>query len=287
MSVDTLRVESAGFGGSLQDRGRFGWRRFGVPCSGCMDDHAADWANRLLDNPPTAVLLEIQFQGLRFTILEDAWVAITGADLGCNVDTWRAVRLAQGDVVHFPQSKDGLWAYVAVEGGFAAEIVLGSRSAYPRGNLGRSLNSGDVLARFTQHSFALPKGVASRVAPWTEQRKYTHQPILRVWPGPQWHAFTAEDQETFFNASWSITSQSDRVGYRLTGPRLEATPSEIISEPVRVGSIQMPENGQPIVTMRDGPTVGGYPKIGLLDRRDVSWLAQCRRGQNVRFQLVK
>jgi allophanate hydrolase subunit 2 len=76
------------------------------------------------------------------------------------------------------------------------------------------------------------------------------------------------------------------VGYRLAGPALKPQPAQIISEPVRLGSVQVPENGQPIVTMRDGPTVGGYPKIGLVDPADLAWLTQCRAGQTIRFQLV-
>jgi len=252
-----------------------------------MDDHAARWANRLLDNAGAAVVLEIQFQGVKFTVLEDAWIAITGADLTCNVGTWRVVHLKEGQILQFPQSRTGLWAYLAVEGGFEAESILDSRSACPRARIGRTLVATDVLARNSQHSFELPPGVAGRTAPWPEHRNYNKPPRFRVWPGPQWGSFTKSDQETFFKTGWTVTSQSDRVGYRLAGPRLQPSQTEIISEPVRVGSIQTPENGQPIVTMRDGPTVGGYPKIGLLDAQDISWLAQCRPGQTVRFDLVQ
>jgi allophanate hydrolase subunit 2 len=92
------------------------------------------------------------------------------------------------------------------------------------------------------------------------------------------------DRELFFTQVWTVTSQSDRVGYRLGGAPLGSRLPQLISEPVRVGTVQVPENGLPIVTMRDGPTVGGYPKLGMVDPADVSWLAQCRPGQKVRFQ---
>jgi len=115
--------------------------------------------------------------------------------------------------------------------------------------------------------------------PWKEIRDYNSPPALRVWNGPQREMFS----DAFFEQEWTVTTQCNRVGYRLMGEPLEFTPCEILSEPVRVGTIQIPENGMPIVTMRDGPTVGGYPKLGMVDPEDLSWLAQCRPGQKVRF----
>jgi biotin-dependent carboxylase-like uncharacterized protein len=249
-----------------------------------MDDHAANWANRLLENPPTTPVLEVLLQGAALTALENVWVAVAGADCGCNVNRWRAVRLREGDTLRFSHNRVGLWAYLAVEGGFDAESSFGSRSTYARGQLGRALAPGDVLSRNAQYSFTLPTGVAGRAMPWSEDRNYAAPPQLRVWPGPQWDLFDPDERDRFFGNEWTITSQSDRVGYRLSGPALQSH-GQILSEPVRVGSIQVPENGQPIVTMRDGPTTGGYSKLGLLDLADISWLAQCRPGQKVRFRL--
>jgi allophanate hydrolase subunit 2 len=105
-----------------------------------------------------------------------------------------------------------------------------------------------------------------------------------VWPGPQYALFSAADQTRLFEQSWRVSSRSDRVGYRLEGKPFEARLPQMVSEPVRMGTIQVPESGQPIVTMRDGPTVGGYPKLGLVDADDLSWLTQCRPGQEVRFR---
>ena len=283
MNIPVLRIDSPGLGMTIQDRGRVGWRRFGVPSSGWMDGHAANWANRLLDNPPGAAVLELLVQGATLTALEDVWLAITGADCGCNARLNRATRLREGQMIHFAHNQTGLWSYIAVEGGVHAPAIFGSRSAYPRGQLGRSLQAGDIIARNARQSFELPPGVAGRALPWSEYRNYTAPPPLRVSPGPQWDLFAARDREQFFAAEWTVSTQSDRVGYRLSGPSLKPGERQILSEPVRVGSIQVPENGEPIVTMRDGPTVGGYPKIGLIDPLDLSWLAQCRPGQKVRF----
>src|SRR5438445_512056 len=174
MGPKVFEILEPGLGAALQDRGRPGWRRFGVPPGGAMDDHAAHWANRLLDNPPDAPVVEFLLRG----------------------------------------------------------------------------------------------------------------PTLRVWRAPQWDLFSETDRELFFAQEWAVSSRSDRVGYRLAGRPLKPSAAQILSEPVLVGSIQIPPDGQPIVTMRDGPTVGGYPKLGLVEAADVSWLAQCRPGVRVRFQLL-
>lgn len=116
-------------------------------------------------------------------------------------------------------------------------------------------------------------------APWSEIRDYSAPPVFRVWPGPQRAMFSDE----LFAREWTVTPQSNRVGYRLSGEPLAFEKRELLSEPVRVGTIQVPENGLPIVTMRDGPTVGGYPKLGMVDPADLSWLTQCRPGGKIRF----
>jgi 5-oxoprolinase (ATP-hydrolysing) subunit C len=285
MSVEIFKVLSPGLGITLQDQGPIGWRRFGVPPSGAMDDHAAGWANRLLDNPPTAAVLELLWQGAKLAVLHDAWIAVTGAESETRLATWRAVMVRTGDTIEFARVQSGLWSYIAVEGGFEGPRMLGSVSVYARGKLANPCAAGVVVHAASRGTFHLPAGVAGRVVSRSERRDYNSPPPLRVWPGPQWDTFEEAEREKFFTEPWMVTSQSDRAGYRLAGVQLKNKAAQIISEPVRVGSVQVPENGQPIVTMRDGPTVGGYPKIGLLDPQDVSWLAQSRPGQHVRFQL--
>jgi biotin-dependent carboxylase-like uncharacterized protein len=286
MGPKVFEILEPGLGAMLQDRGRPGWRRFGVPPGGAMDDHAAHWANRLLDNAPDAPVVELLLQGAKLRALGETWIAVTGADADASVPTWRAVRTNENDVLQFPASRSGVWIYLAVESGFEGPHWLGSASVYARGQLGQPAGSGSVLCRATNASFELPRGVAGRVVDWHERRDYESPPPLRVWRAPQWDLFSETDRELFFAQEWAVSSQSDRVGYRLTGQRLNPSADPILSEPVLVGSIQIPPDGQPIVTMRDGPTVGGYPKLGLLAAADVSWLSQCRPGVKVRFQLL-
>ncbi len=288
MSTETttvLRVLDAGFGASIQDRGRSGWRRFGVPASGSMDAQAAQCANRLLENTRSAPVLEILFAVFRVEVLQTVWVSITGAVDG-DIPTWRAYRATQGEILTLRQAQAGVWAYLAVEGGFAAPQFFGSASYYARGQIGTKITRGFLLDRFTAHRLVMPAGVSGRVSGWEDRRDYSRPPVIRIWAGPQWESFTPAHREEFLNSEWIVRPESDRVGYRLSGPILNATPPEIVSEPVRVGSIQVPEDGKPIITMRDGPTVGGYPKIALVDEEDLNWVVQCRPGQAIRFQLT-
>jgi biotin-dependent carboxylase-like uncharacterized protein len=283
MSLDFLQVLSAGFGATIQDSGRPGWRCFGVPPGGAMDQHAAFWANRLLDNPPRAPLLELLWQGASFLVLRDAWVAVTGAEVDGTIEGWRTTHVQAGQQLHFKSGQNGMWLYLAVEGGFHAPLYLGSASVYSRGGFGAPLVKGDVLQQLAPARSQFPAAIAGRFVLDQERRDYDDPPPLRVWRGPQWESFTPADHQAFLESEWMVTSQIDRVGYRLAGPALTPGARSMISEPMRTGTIQVPESGQPIVTMRDGPTVGGYPKLGLIDPRDLSWLAQCRPGQVIRF----
>lgn len=279
-----LEVTDPGMGVSIQDLGRIGWRRFGVPMSGAMDDHSARVANVLLDNPPDAPVLEMLLQGQRIRVLKTCWLAVTGADASSTVADWHAVQVLAGSELVFPVNRKGVWIYLALAGGFAGEVRFGSASVSARAGIGKMLAAGDRLYRREASHLHLSASVAGRVAAWDEQRDFLKPPVLRVWRGPQWAEVEAEARVIFFESEWEVSSKSDRSGYRLNGPGVPVPGLEMISEPVRIGSIQIPGGGQPIVTMRDGPTVGGYPKLGMIDPRDLSWLTQCRPGQKVRFR---
>ncbi len=285
MSAPVLQVLDAGLSATLQDQGRPGWRRYGVPVGGALDDHAASLANRLLGNPPWSAVLELMLQGARLQAVEDVWVAVTGALAGANFPFWRTLKLEKGQQLSFPRAQAGVWTYVAVEGGFAAPLFLDSASTLASAGLGRPVKSGDILCRDSDMPAFPPPGVKARVARFEDQRDYLNPPALRVFPGPQWADFAPEDREALFIQPWHTGPHSSRVGYRLEG---EATipppPGQMISEPVRLGTIQVPESGRPIVLLRDGPTVGGYAKIGLVHPEDLSWLVQCRPGQEIMFR---
>jgi allophanate hydrolase subunit 2 len=203
MANEVFEILDVGWGATLQDQGRSGWRRFGVPPSGAMDDHAMDWANRLLDNPSTAPALELLWQGARLRVLRGLWIVLTGADAQANVPTWRTVRVKRHDVLDFPHNRSGVWSYLAVEGGFDSECILGSASAYPRGGLGNHLARGQRLRKAACPAFRLPSHVAGRVVDWGERRNYNQPPILRCWRGPQWNLFD-ETARTSSRQDWMV-----------------------------------------------------------------------------------
>jgi 5-oxoprolinase (ATP-hydrolysing) subunit C len=283
MAKEAIEILDPGLGAALQDQGRRGWRKFGVPPGGSMDAHAAGWANRLLDNPPDAPVLELLLQGAKLRVLQDAWFALTGADADATAPMWRAFPCHAGEVIELRGNRSGVWTYLAMEGGFEGRQWLGSVSAYTRGGLGRAFARGARLCRGSGPEFRLPAGVAGRLAHWQQRRDYLDVPKVKIWRGPQWELFGERDRQLIFESEWTVAPQSDRIGYRLLGEALTSFTDQIISEPVLPGSVQIPPGGQPIVTMRDGPTVGGYPKLALVDADDLDWIAQCRPGWHIQF----
>jgi len=277
-----LQIEQTGLGMSVQDRGRTGWKKYGVPPGGAMDRHAARWANRLVGNADDAAVLELLLQGGRLRVLTDWTLAITGADCGGPAN-WEARVYRAGEVLHFPENRNGLWTYIAATGGFQEALFLGSRAASPRSGIGRQLRAGNVL-EVMERTPELPPAIARRQPTLAERRDYNHPPPLLIWPGPQKEDFPPEAWRRLISRPWQVSPRSDRTGYRLQGEPLPTPAHEMISEPVLVGSIQIPPGGHPIVTMRDGPTVGGYPKIALMEKSSLDWLAQCRPGVQFHFQ---
>ncbi len=138
----TIEIISVGVGLSIQDRGRSGWRQFGVPSGGAMDRYSAGAANRLLGNRADAPVLEVLMQGAKLRVLEDTWIALSGADLGCELAPWTACEVRAGTVLHFPVNHSGLWAYIAVPGGFEVDRWFGSASVDARNGLGAPLKKG-------------------------------------------------------------------------------------------------------------------------------------------------
>lgn len=273
-----LEVISPGCGASWQDAGRPGFKRFGVPPGGWMDPVAATEANRLAGNDAAAVVLELALQGARFRALRDGWLGISGASMG--LPTGVARRVARGEEMNFTRHEGGVYAYLAAPGGWVAPKILGSSAVSARCGLGRSLAAGDALC--CHHD---PSRPGWQPPMGREGAVYAETIELPVWRGPQWNEFSAGAQAGFLAAPWTITARSDRMGVRLQGAAIVGPTASMPSEPVRPGSVQVTGGGQPVVTMRDGPTVGGYPKIGWIDADGCRRLAQVPPGGTVKFFL--
>ncbi|MDI6771218.1 MAG: 5-oxoprolinase subunit PxpB [bacterium] len=271
---------------TVQDRGRMGWRRFGVPSSGALDRPALDAVNGVLGNLPGAAALELTFPGPRLRVLSEAEVAVAGADITALVnrtalDPGEPVRVHPGDLLEFEPPRQGQWLYLGVAGGVEVPPLLGSRSAYARGGpLGRALRAGDVLGLGEISS-------ARRRTRRPGDSLITRNGPVRVVLGPQAGTFTAEALAAFLGRAYKATAQRDRSGTRLAGSILGHQGSaEIMSDGLLPGAIQVPADGQPLVVLADGPTTGGYPKIAWVIAPDLCRVAQAGPGAELRFEAV-
>ena len=277
-----LEVLAAGAGMTVQDFGRSGWKRFGIPAGGAMDLESARRANLLVGNDEGAPVLELLFTGAKFRVLNSSELAIAGTEVECGWPTWRNFRAEAGSEISFGTLRAGVWSYLAVRGGFAAPRWFGSASANLRAGFGETVQPG---ARFSCENRPPVEEISSRFVPGLVREEYGGTPVLRIWQGPEWDGFTEEARSQFLEQTWRVSSQSDRAGYRLEGIALESR-LRMPSAPVGVGVIQVPPNGRPIVLLRDGPTVGGYPRLAILDPSVISRFTQCAPGTGVRFSVA-
>jgi biotin-dependent carboxylase-like uncharacterized protein len=272
---------------SVQDAGRFGAQRYGLTSSGAMDLVALAMANCLAGNRPFAAAIEIGPFGASFTARNGAVrVALSGAartvDIaGTPLALNETALIAEGETLKLGAARNGVFSYLAIEGGIAGEPVFGSLSVNARAGLGspfpRALQAGDALdvstAQVAPHERAL------------DAFDQLQMPI-RVVMGPQDDEFGASC-DVFLNSDWRISAISDRMGYRLEGPKVvHPGGHNIVSDGAVHGSIQVPGNGQPIVLMADHGTTGGYPKIATVISADLGRFAQMPAGTTFRFKAV-
>lgn len=294
-AVDGLRVTRAGPLALLQDAGRCGVRRLGVTQGGPADLHGWAWANHLAGNAWGTPALEVTFGGLELVAERDLTVAVAGADLGATLDDaplegWRAFAMRAGQRLAFATPVNGLRAYLAVTGGFAAPPVLGSVACVVREGLGGHDGQGHRLAegdRLRVGARRAGKGhEAAREAPPEARIDYRRPAELSLLPGAQVGEFSGESLYRAFNAPWRVDDRADRMGVRLAGPRLACRVSSMISEGIGLGAVQVPPDGLPIALLNDRQTIGGYPRLGALTPLACSRLAQCLPGQEVRLTAV-
>lgn len=285
-----LRVIKAGPLSLLQDGGRHGWQHLGVSPSGPMDRHAAAWANRLLENAPTAPLLEIALGGVELESLGDTWLALCGAELPIQLDgvvrpNWSRFRVHAGQRLRLGFARSGQRAYLAIAGGFRVEPVLGSVACQAREGLGGLDGRGARLADGDLLQGGGGQFARGASVPWPWQPDYRSERPLRVMLGGDAALFAPSDVQSFFAQPWQLSPQSDRMGARLKGEPL-SPPKRQWSLGVVRGTVQVPPDGQPIILQADHQTMGGYPIFGWLHPRDCDRLAQCSAHQTLRFEPV-
>jgi biotin-dependent carboxylase-like uncharacterized protein len=275
---------------TLQDSGRFGWQRHGVAPSGAMDSFALASANAAAGNPIRAGAVEFMLLGGTF-VLEgaSARLAMAGAPCAVTLDSEpvapaTSFTIREGQRLVISPARAGVYAYLAVAGGFAVPPQLGSVSLHRRAHIGglagRPLQAGDRVP------LTLPK------APEGPELALGPVPLdaeapIRVVPGPQDDLFTDGGMQTFLSETYRISTEADRMGYRLSGPRIaHAAGYNIVSDGIVAGSVQVQGSGEPIVMMADRQTTGGYPKIATVITPDLRVVAQRRPGAAVRFAAI-
>lgn len=287
----SLGVLDAGPLTTVQDLGRAGQLRVGIPPSGPMDRDAFVLANRLVGNPDGAAGLECTLAGPRLEFEDARWVAVTGADVavtlaGAEMPRWVSFRVPAGGVLKIGAARAGVRAYLAIAGGMATPPVLGSRATYLRGALGglegRALRKGDVLPLGSA-----PCGAGERRVRTERIPAHGGEPDIATILGPQADRFTAAGIAALFEGPYEMLAQSDRMGARFKGPRIEHTRGhDIISDGIALGAIQVIGDGQPIVLLVDRQTAGGYTKIGAVCSYEIGRVGQIKPGGRLRFKQV-
>jgi biotin-dependent carboxylase-like uncharacterized protein len=289
----SLRVIEPGVAATLQDGGREGYQRFGVPVSGALDRVSLAIANILVGNPPHEAALEVLAAGLKVMVCAECiTLAVAGTadpfvleatQAVLRIPPFQSVTARRGDIVRFPPPKGGAVFYVAAAGGFDVPSAFGSKSTYRRAALGgfhgRALQAGDDLPLRLSDSSARQalSLVASLPAPDT----------LRVMRGPNAEYFKPSAFETLLTTAYTIAPASDRMGLRLQGVALEhAIEGELPSQGTTAGGLQVPSDGQPILLLADRQTTGGYPRIATVIAADIAGAGRLAAGMRIRFQEV-
>ncbi len=262
--------------------------KYGTPASGTADRFSAQAANLLVGNDPGAPLLETTLFRLELLALTDSAIAVTGGNLTPKINQnplpmWRSAGIKAGDRISLRGRKEGFRSYLAVRGGFRGERFLNSESVFVRGLMGQPLQANQVLETRPEAAQVFPH----HVLPHEMIPSFSRRNPIRVILGPQDDRFTLKGIDTFLSADYKVSSQSDRMGYRLEGPKIEHEKgADIISECIARGAIQVPGDGLPIILLWDGQVSGGYTKIANVISADLDVLAQTMPGESLRFHRV-
>lgn len=290
--MSSIKVLKAGFFTTVQDAGRAGYQKFGMPVAGVMDSFSYQIANCLVGNNEKEAVLEATFLGPELEFHEDMVVAITGADMrprlnGNAIPMWESFKVSKGDRLTLGGIVRGLRTYIAFGGEIAIESVNNSKSTFVKSGIGgykgRKLLDNDELDIKVSKNSVPGRYMDSKYIP-----EYNTKNKINVVLGPQDDYFTEEGIRSFLNpAGYKITKEADRMGYRLEGEAVKhKDKADIISDGATFGSVQVPANGQPIILMADRQTTGGYTKIATVISTDLPVLAQMGSGNEIIFEKV-
>ena len=272
-----LKITKSGPMASVQDIGRFGYRKYGIPQSGAMDREWMTAVNQMVNNPDAYPVIEFAISGISFEALAETTIAVVGAEVWVNDQAApQAIKAVKGDQIRVSPPYQ-VYAYLSIGGLIEAKKDFESFSTYPLAGFGgidgRYLKAGDEIE-------TLGSPMPNPDYPVVE-RKTSEVTEIRIMQGPEWASLKELPRlETF-----QVATSSNRMGIRLEGARLDCDYQEIASSAVVPGTIQLPSDCQPIILMNDCQTTGGYPRIGKVIDEDMGKLAQLKPGKSVRLIL--
>lgn len=287
--MEALEIIESGMLMQLQDLGRYGVAEHGLSQGGAMDLHAFCWGNLLLNNDPNAAQIEITLGQVSFNVLTDCTIALTGADMQAKVNgkkimPWQTVRLLRGQILQLGYARQGLRAYLAIDGGFCVKESLGSVSTVTRNHLGgldgtgQSLKEGQRLSKYGGNNVYHFQAVPARYIP-----HYADKLTVSIIESYQAEWFSPQQKQKFYQSEYQVSQHSDRMGYRLVGEKILPNKTTLISQPIAKGAVQFPAAGEPIILLNDRQTLGGYPILGCITQRDLSLVSQLKPGDSIRF----
>lgn len=290
-----IEIVSAGIMASVQDLGRPGWRDLGVGSSGAMDAFALRIGNMMVGNPQDLAGVEFTLGGFKLRFQRDTVFALTGADAGAKLDgvpvpAWWVRQARAGQVLSAQMATRGMRSYLTVAGGIDVDPLMGSRATDLKGGFGghegRALKAGDLLPVATVEAAQIGPGGFGLNAARLDLLPVA-EPEVRFIPAKEWDIHGQTLQQRFLTTAWRLQPDSNRMGYRLSGPEIRRDkPLELLSHGILPGTIQLPPGGQPVIQLNDANTCGGYPKLGVVIEPDLTALAQLRLGAQLRFRAV-
>lgn len=287
-----IRVLKAGMLTTVQDMGRTGYQSQGFSVAGVMDQRAFKIANLLLDNPENEAVLEFTLIGPTLQFTSETIIAITGGDFqptlnGEPVPMYTAVYVYKGDTLKFGSARTGSRGYIAFSSYLNVPVVMGSRCTNLKSGIGgykgRKLQDEDFIGFRIKRRY-LPFFLSRSL----DLDEYDQQEeVIRVVMGPQEEKFSKQGIHTFLSEPYTVTNEFDRMGCRLEGAFIAAKDgSDIISDGIAFGSIQVPSHGKPIILLADRQTTGGYAKIATVATVDIPKVVQRKTDHILRFQAI-
>ena len=287
-----IRVLKGGMLTTVQDGGRTGYQSQGFSVAGVMDARSFKIANLLLDNPENEAVLEFTLIGPTLEFTSETIIAITGGDFQPMINNepapmYTAIYMHKGDILKFGSARTGSRGYVAFSSYLSIPVVMGSRCTNMKSSIGgfkgRKLQDGDYI-NFRIKRRYLPFFLSRKLEPDDFSKEET---TLRVVMGPQDDMFSKQGIETFLTTEYTVTSEFDRMGCRLEGAFIAPkTNTDMISDGIALGSIQVPSHGKPIILLADRQTTGGYPKIATVASVDIPKLVQRKTDHKIRFKAI-